>query len=231
MAEWVLVSMNANASELMENVNRFLAIGVSILLFLGLSILYFLPNKLEPLLYWVLSLVVLFYYLAQWQTHNFQSGYLLEVALQALIIPTFLVFKKTHNRLLSMLMLISAITFLGHGLYAMNFYPRPGYFVDMMSKAFGMSQLIAEQSLFVIGIVDILCLLFIFLRPTQKSILIYMIFWGFFTALARPIFNFSTVFLEESLIIWVPEFLKRGTHFLVPLALLVEYKKLPKLMS
>lgn len=231
LAEAILTRLDVDPALLMERTNRWVALGISTTLFLCIGTLLSKSKRLERPLYFLLSLIVLLYYSAEWQTHNFIAGYLIEVALQALTIPAVFMFRNSNKKLLFALMLLSAVTFLGHGLFAANIYPRPGYFVDMMSKAFGLTQEMAENALLVIGVVDVLCLLLIFLKPTQKSILVYMIFWGFFTALARPIFNFSTVFLEESLIIWIPEFLKRGTHFLVPLALLIEYKNLPKLIE
>ena len=53
-------------------------------------------------------------------------------------------------------------------------------------------------------------------RELRRSAIIYMIVWGALTAIARPLGQPATSFLER-LIVWGPEGLWRLSHALVPL--------------
>ncbi len=123
-----------------------------------------------------------------------------------------------------------AATFIGHGLYAIGFHPLPGNFIDMMIKGFGMTESIAKTTLWIIGWLDILAAIALLCFPlisSRKGKQIYMIalyytlIWGFLTALARVYTNVAWSSGWYSLKQWLPEFLMRFPHFLIPLTLIL----------
>lgn len=76
---------------------------------------------------------------------------------------------------------------------------------------FSIKQYQAEQLLNIIGIIDVIVAVLVLLKPS-KSLLYWLIFWGFLTALLRivdaGIFNYT-------------EFLIRAPHFGLPIAMLI----------
>ena len=67
----------------------------------------------------------------------------------------------------------------------------------------------ATQLLFVIGIIDIALAILILIKPVRLALL-WMAFWGFWTALLRPIIGMP---------VW--DFIERWANWGVPLALLL----------
>ncbi len=120
-----------------------------------------------------------------------------------------------------------ALTFIGHALFALGYYPIPGYFVDMIIKSFGMTESAAKTFLSVVGWLDIIAalLLFIPFPKWQKIGLYYIVGWGFLTALARVYANVSYGLGWYSLKQWLPEFLMRFPHFMLPLFLFFILRK------
>ena len=84
------------------------------------------------------------------------------------------------------LKVITALTFLGHGLYAIGLvYPLPGNFVVMTLNILPISEEHSKHFLFTAGLLDFIVVLFIFIPKLQKIALIYAVFWGLATAFAR----------------------------------------------
>lgn len=108
------------------------------------------------------------------------------------------------------------IIFIVHGLGCL--WMHPGY-IDYLIGAWAtfsgsyMNQAIAENMLIVIGVVDITIAVVILIKPLKHALL-WMLIWGFLTALLRivdaGVFNYI-------------EFLIRVPHFILPLALLILY--------
>lgn len=122
------------------------------------------------------------------------------------------------------LKIIIALTFTCHGLYALNFYPVPGHFMDMTINILGVSDGNAKLFLKLAGILDFVAALLIFLpRKWAMLGLAYAIFWGFMTTIARIWGHFYWDFPWESLHQWAHESLYRIPHFLIPLFLLLYY--------
>ncbi len=150
--------------------------------------------------------------------------------------PLFLVYLLgnglTRRLILSMKIAI-ALTFTCHGLYALGYYPVPGLFMSMTIHILGTD---ASQTLFFLktaGILDFLVAIGIFL-PAKFSrwFLLYAIFWGGATALARILGNFYWQFPLDSLHQWAYEAVYRFPHFLIPAAVwLVAHKGGPKILS
>ncbi len=129
------------------------------------------------------------------------------------------------DKILSFLKTIIALTFVCHGLYAINYYPRPGEFTEMTLVILGISETNTEYFLTTAGILDFIIGIGIFLPfRFSKYVLIYAIFWGFFTTLARLWANIYFDFFWESLHQWWYEAAYRAPHFLIPLVLFLYYK-------
>jgi len=96
--------------------------------------------------------------------------------------------------------------FIGHGVFALQ---GKKDWIGWFAK-FGISDPeIAAQLLFILGIVDIVLAIFILIRPV-RVILLWMAFWGFWTALLRPIVGMP---------VW--DFVERWANWGAPLALLL----------
>ena len=96
--------------------------------------------------------------------------------------------------------------FIGHGVFALQ---GKKDWIGWFAK-FGISDPeIAAQLLFILGIVDIMLAIFILIRPV-RVILLWMAFWGFWTALLRPIVGMP---------VW--DFVERWANWGAPLALLL----------
>lgn len=96
--------------------------------------------------------------------------------------------------------------FIGHGIFAMQ---GKKDWVGWFSK-FGVSNTeTATQLLLIIGLIDIALAILILIKPVRLALL-WMILWGFWTALIRPIVGMP---------IW--DFVERWANWGAPLALLL----------
>jgi uncharacterized membrane protein len=115
-----------------------------------------------------------------------------------------------------------AFTFICHGLYAVNYYPRPGEFVDMVINTFSVSETTAVQFLMVAGILDFIAGVAIFLPyEISRAALGYCVCWGFATTFARYTSNLDFSYLSEGLHQWTWQVLVRLPHCMIPLAILI----------
>lgn len=96
--------------------------------------------------------------------------------------------------------------FLGHGVFALQQKPAwIGWF-----STFGISDAaLAGKLLFLVGLLDIALAILILIRPVRLA-LMWMTFWGFWTALLRPIVGEP---------VW--DFVERWANWGAPLALLL----------
>lgn len=134
---------------------------------------------------------------------------------------------KRQKRLIFWLKVATALTFTCHGLYAVNYYPRPGNFVDMVINILGVSDTTAFQFLDLVGVLDFIIAIALFV-PIRWVVLLaagYATFWGFGTTIARVWANFYPEFWVESLKMWLHESVFRMPHFLVPLLIFLNYYK------
>ena len=96
--------------------------------------------------------------------------------------------------------------FIGHGIFALQGRKT---WVEWFS-IFGISDVgLATQLLFLIGVMDIALAVLILIKPVRLALL-WMAFWGFWTALIRPIVGMP---------IW--DFVERSANWGAPLALLL----------
>lgn len=98
--------------------------------------------------------------------------------------------------------------FIGHGAFSlMGKKDWIGWFAQFGVKDAGL----AAQLLFLVGLIDIALAILILIKPVRIALL-WMAFWGFWTALLRPIVGMP---------IW--DFIERWANWGAPLALLLMY--------
>lgn len=96
--------------------------------------------------------------------------------------------------------------FIGHGVFALQ---GKKDWLGWFAK-FGVSDpAVAAQLLFIVGILDIAFAIIILLKPV-RIVLLWMVFWGFWTALIRPLVGMP---------VW--DFVERWANWGAPLALLL----------
>ena len=96
--------------------------------------------------------------------------------------------------------------FFGHGVFALEGKKE---WIGWFAK-FGVSDVgTATQLLFFIGIIDVTLAILVLIKPVRLALL-WMVFWGFWTALLRPIVGMP---------IW--DFVERWANWGAPLALLL----------
>lgn len=193
----------------------------------AISALLINPNRRLfrwPLYFATFSLSVVVFSL--FYAKNFYLGILIENAAQ-LLTPLFLIAitnSKTNSLLFVFMKWAISLTFVGHGLFAIGYYPQPGYFIDMVIKGFGVSEPVAKNTLVLFGVLDFVFAISIFIPKFFNKALLYGIFWGFITALARITTSFSTDFLGNWVEQYLFEFMIRVPHFLLPMILWLNYR-------
>jgi hypothetical protein len=154
-------------------------------------------------------------------TKNYKLGQFIEYSIQftsPFLLLSFIKYKWIQQNLLFILKLLIALTFVGHGLYAIGYYPVPGYFVDMVIRIFKCSESFARTFLTIAGILDMILAIGLFLpnKSIVKYCLIWAVIWGFSTAIARVVGNFYSDFIMRSLHQTIYEMAYRLPHGLLP---------------
>lgn len=152
----------------------------------------------------------------------FHLGQFLEYVLQWSS-PIFLIFLSKNqaisSRFLFGIKIAIAFTFVCHGLYAIDYYPRPGEFSQMTMVILQINETNAIHFLKIAGLLDFIVSGLLFLPgKIGKIALWYCVFWGFFTTLARcaaPLMLGTSI--ENMLLQNLHESLYRFPHFLLPL--------------
>ncbi len=99
--------------------------------------------------------------------------------------------------------------FLGHGVFALQ---GKAAWIGWAQQLSGMSVEAATTFIFVVGIMDVLLGILILVKPI-RPLLLWMAFWGFWTALVRPLVGEP---------VW--DFIERFANWAAPLALYYFYK-------
>lgn len=113
---------------------------------------------------------------------------------------------KTEKKIEWILRVGVAGEFFGHSMFALS---GKTAWIDWLIKLFGVEPGTAIMILTLIGIVDIAVATIVLVRPV-KLVLLWAAFWGFCTALVRPIVGES---------FW--DFIERWANWAAPLALLM----------
>lgn len=99
--------------------------------------------------------------------------------------------------------------FLGHGVFAIL---QKKDWISWTQQLTGMDLAMATKFMIAVGVVDILLAVWVLVKPV-KPVLLWMAFWGFWTALVRPLVGLP---------IW--DFIERFANWAAPLALYYLYK-------
>ena len=182
-------------------VSRFRARGARIVLYLGCAMLF---------LQAVLAYKDKFYHLAQFFEYGIQVG-------TPLLLLYVCSLQLQYSKMLLWVRLLVAFTFAGHGLYALGVYPLPGHFVDMTITILGVSETTAANFLFVIGVLDLLAAVGVFVPRLARISFLYAALWGTLTALARVVAGFYPDFWQDSLHQNLYQTVYRLPHGILPL--------------
>lgn len=96
--------------------------------------------------------------------------------------------------------------FAGHGVFALQ---GKQAWIGWIQQLTGADAVLATQLLFLVGVMDLLVALVVLLKPI-RAVLLWAAFWGFWTALVRPLVGEP---------IW--DFIERWANWGAPLALLL----------
>lgn len=160
---------------------------------------------------------------------NYDFLQLFELSIQ--LTAPFLLWKNItmnpeNKKLLIGLKIAVALTFIPHGLFAMGIPYLPGHFIDMTIIILGVNETQATQFLFIVGFLDVLLAVLLFIPKLSKYALWYMIIWGFATASARLVAGFNFNFLSSSIHGSTYLTIYRLSHGILPLiVLLLEVKR------
>lgn len=99
--------------------------------------------------------------------------------------------------------------FLGHGILGIE---KKADWVNWMMRFTNLGHDTAATLIMLVGIMDVIIALIVLVRPIN-SVLLWAAFWGFWTALMRPLMGIG----------W-PDFIERFANIAAPLALYYFYK-------
>jgi hypothetical protein len=175
----------------------------------------------------LVSVFLLLQHFLLWKEHFWSLGHLLELSLQTGAPLLFFWWHKLSltnadkSRFWRVVRILTAMTFVGHGLYAAGYHPVPANFVLMTQAGLGVGEATARNLLFTVGILDFLAagLLLLPYRRSWIIALCWIIPWALLTTFARFWSYGGLVEMHTLLTQWGPEVLRRGPHVLVPLAL------------
>lgn len=138
---------------------------------------------------------------------------------------------QTKETVISLKVLV-ALTFIGHGIFALGVNYVPSSFVEMTTEILGMSVPNTYLFLKIVGYLDILCAILIFFNSPVKPVYFYLIFWGLITALARLVYG---LLINEGsamdVIHWTSNMAYRLPHGIIPIVLLHFYRPANQLSS
>lgn len=145
-----------------------------------------------------------------------------------ILMPVLLVFAVAlggrHRVVTTIAMIAVFMTFVGHGCYAVGFWPTPSTFHAMTSIILGVEYETAQTLLRTAGVMDFLVCIGILIPLTRRACAFYAVLWGALTAIARPVAGMSwdlnywgaDQFLQEAVV--------RAPHFLIPLYLFLLWR-------
>ncbi|CAM2006876.1 hypothetical protein [Acanthopleuribacter pedis] len=170
------------------------------------------------------ALVLAFTFALYFLGKSYQIGMGIEHALQGaapLFLAAWLARDGFSKRALNALYLATALTFIGHGLYAFGFHPQPGNFVSMTMRCLPLTESGARTLLIGAGILDFVAAAALLVPRLRGIALGYMVLWGFLTALARAVAYFQFDALLPWLDGWLHQTVYRLVHGGLPLVALL----------
>jgi hypothetical protein len=217
---WAEYAGNPLASRVIDRIQYGLG---AVFLLSGLGAL-FLPiswRKLRWSLGITASLILLFVFYLLFREQFYRWGNLVEHSIQMTlpILFCWVVYRQSDPKLIWLMKAVIALTFLGHGLYAIGYYPVPGKYIDMLVSIVGLKEAQCLVVLKIAGVLDVLVAVLIWFPRLTRYVLYYAIVWGSLTALARVVAYWEWAMWVSSLDQWLNQTLIRLGHGGVPLAL------------
>lgn len=165
------------------------------------------------------SLLLFFIAFCYFLEKGYQIGQWLEYSAQTLM-PVLAIWaaRPGPNRAFHLVASLAvALTFIGHGLYALGVHPVPGNFVYMLTQNISMSDAEAKSFLHIAGWLDMVVGVGVFIPRFRKYALLYAVLWGGLTTFARltSYILFGHLFWL-TVHQWLFQFLVRLPHFLLP---------------
>lgn len=150
---------------------------------------------------------------------------IIEHALQ-ITLPLMFIYFSTRKairliRLNNLLCVTVGLTFIGHGIYALGVHYLPGNFIVMTNECLNIESAQSGKFLFVIGILDIVLSVLVFIPRIRQYAVWYLIIWGLLTSIARTYYVLDDGFTYELFTVNLPNTLYRLPHGLVPIAILL----------
>ncbi|MCM2278524.1 MAG: hypothetical protein NDJ89_10660 [Oligoflexia bacterium] len=165
------------------------------------------------------SILLAFLALLFFKESGFRAGPLLELSSQVATPALLARWRARSEGTRLAIQAAVALTFFGHGLFAVGFYPVPGNFVDLTLQLVGGTESHARSLLRVVGTLDLLMAPALFIPGLGKAALTYGVLWGFLTTVARPAAALAIGADASALAYSISEMLCRTPHFLLPAAL------------
>lgn len=160
-----------------------------------------------------------------------QSGHqlpmLIEHGGQALapsLLGLALVFGPRHRVTVGVAIVALLATFLGHGSYALGLWPTPANYYGMTSTILSVDHAAANAFLRVVGALDFLICIGIFIPLARRGCAIYAALWGFLTAIARPVSGMAADLNYWGADQYLHEAILRAPHFLIPFYLFLLWR-------
>lgn len=215
----------------LERMGIFLIATALILWLAGVSRLRWLRWILVPA-----SLILVLDAFSRWVGKDMQTGILMEYALSTVAPIALLIYlgrgsslSIVRGRIVTWLLLIAtALTFAGHGLYAMGHYSVPLDFRMMTTEILPVTEEGSLTFLKIAGWLDFVVVGLLFIPMTRSVALVYMLCWGGATSLARILTYYEPDLPWNGMDPWLAEALVRTPHWLVPLWLLLQLRRSKK---
>jgi len=225
---WKAYATSANTDFLIQSLIKFN--GFIYLICAFVAILITKHHKKLGKVLWLGTGLLVILSLLYYKTKFYKIGQFIEYSCQMsapIFLYIILFYEVNRKRLNFALKVAIALTFIGHGFYAIGWYARPGHFVDMAMNSLHFIKIPISQDqtinlLYWAGVADMIVAAAIFLpKKWALPFLTWAFVWGGLTTFARIVSymyvdaNFHT-FLQ-----WTPQTVMRMPHLLIPLVSIV----------
>jgi hypothetical protein len=205
---------------------------IGFLLVLGIFFTFFLnrikrvaENYLLICTGWLFILSIIY-----WKEYFWDFPQFAELCSQWMAPAIFVGLNRSHERNIDMIKILKitlALTFFGHGLYALGLVPIPGQWIDMVINALNISETNSKYFLKAVGVLDIIASVLVFFPKFRKYGYWYMAIWGACAAIGRLVGTYySEIGFFNFLHQQAGEFLYRIPQFLLPIVALLILKEL-----
>lgn len=126
-------------------------------------------------------------------------------------------FQATNTNLFHLLATATAMTFIGHGLFAIGWHYVPGNFIEMTTRSLKLNPRSVLNFLRTVGWLDLIAAILIFLPITRKYTVWYLIIWGILTSLARTYYVLEEPLTKEFFLTNIPNTIYRLPHGFIPI--------------